>query len=98
MRITKVHKRVLAMLQKYPETRADDVTLHIKLIETYYGKQYLTQPYVITISDKSLPKIESVGRARRKCQELYPWLLPDGDTEAARELKEEEFRDYARHK
>lgn len=97
MRIANLHTRVLKVLNEYPETRSDDSTLHAKILELYYGKEYLTQPYIITLSDKSLPKLESVGRARRKCQELYPELMADEDVEAARELKEEEYKDYARN-
>lgn len=96
MRISKIHNMVKAMLIKYPETRSSDELLQSRVIETYYGKDYLWQPYIMTLQNTHLPKIESVGRARRKCQELYPELAAEADTEAARTLKEEEFKDYAK--
>lgn len=96
MRISKIHTMVKDTLTKYPETRNSDELLQTKVIEDYYGREYLYQPYVITLQDKKLPKIESVGRARRKCQELYPELSADINIEAARALKEDEYVDYAR--
>ncbi len=93
-RITHIHEMVKDILTRFPETRNKDSYLHCRLLETYYGSGYVYQPYIITLQDESLPSIESVGRARRKCQELYPELRADDNTQAARELKEEEYEDY----
>lgn len=95
MRIAKIHEMVKDVLTKYPETRSDDSILQTKVISDFYGTDYLYQPYIITLQDKHLPSIESVGRARRKCQELYPELCATADVECARGLKEEEYENYA---
>lgn len=96
MRISKVHDMVLDVLQTRPSTRKSDALLHIELLQKYYGVEVSTRPYFLVVTDKALPSIESVGRARRKIQEMHPELRADGNTEAARMLKEEEYLDYAR--
>lgn len=98
MRISKVHEMVKDVLTAHPETRDNDELLLCKVIATYFNSDALYQPFILTIQDSRLPKIESVGRARRKCQELYPELRASDNTEAAREIKEEEYDRYARHK
>ena len=45
--------------------------------------------------DMGLPSLESMGRARRKVQELYPELKGDCDVQAMREVREEAYRVYA---
>lgn len=98
MRISKVHEMVLNCLNKYPESRSDDAVLQCRVIEEYFDAECLYQPYIITINNKQVPSIESVGRARRRCQARFESLRADSDTEAARMLKEEEYREYAKSK
>lgn len=96
MRMKDVHPMVLEILKEFPETRDSDSELQIRVIEKYFGKQYLNQPYIFVANNPLLPKIESVGRARRRIQREWPELRADADVEAKRMLKEEEFREYAK--
>ena len=43
-----------------------------------------------------LPPYETVRRARQKIQQHHPDLRANADVEVMREVKEEEFRNYAR--
>ena len=46
--------------------------------------------------DFNVPTIESVGRARRKVQELHPELRAQSKVEAARMLEEEKYIAFSR--
>ena len=96
MRINKIHNQVLAILRKYPQTRNSDAELHYILLKDFYGTDTTMHTYYAITHRKDLPQIESVGRARRKCQELHPDLRAEANVEAGRMLNEEEFRDYAK--
>lgn len=97
MRIREIHRMVLDTLRKYPSTRSSDAELQCQVIATYFGDHYLNMPYAVVLKyHKELPSLESVGRARRKCQELHPELKATDNVEAMRELNEEEFVGYVR--
>lgn len=93
-----LHKRVLGILCEDPSTRNSDTQLYIKYISKFYGTRFLNQPFVITFTDSTLPKFESIGRVRRKLQELYPHLKADENVEAAKEVMEGEYKEYAKRK
>lgn len=97
-KLNTIHKRVLEILCEDPATRNSDKDLYIKYISKYYGNRFLNQPFVITFTDKNLPNYLTVGRARRKIQELYPHLKADENVSAVKEVMEGEFEEYAKRK
>lgn len=48
------------------------------------------------IKQKEVASMESVGRTRRKIQELYPELAADPNAELCRRSKEPEYRDFSK--
>ena len=51
---------------------------------------------LMNLEKLNLPPIESVGRARRQIQKLYPELASDKKVKAMREEQEEIYRKYAK--
>lgn len=94
--IKNLHKRVLGILQNSPEARNSDAELQCQILTKFYGINPKTASYEDVVKNKDIPSIESTGRARRKCQELYPWLKADDDVEAGRMIMEGEFREYGK--
>lgn len=57
--------------------REDDNILYAYVLNLYgYSKDISWWKVTELVSSQRLPSIESVGRVRRKCQELYPELRP----------------------
>lgn len=97
MRIKDVYKTVLETLIDMPRARKDDNFLYVvvcaglcpEVVELpfyeafYKAKEYKLVPY------------ESVRRARQKAQAEHPELR-DVETTYHRNLKEEEYREFAR--
>ena len=94
MRLRNLQNEVREILTNKPYTRNSDRDLYCAYLAKF-DPSVLRAPFVIVMQNKDLPSIESVGRARRKVQELYPELRADANVEAFREVREEEYRDYA---
>ena len=52
--------------------------------------------YLATHNELDIPSFESIARARRKIQELYPELRSSARIEALREVNEAEFREFSK--
>lgn len=90
-----VSGRVKNILSDFPEARNSDAKLFLTYIVRYHNASPLIS-FEKAMLDESFPNYGTVERVRRKIQRLNPELRADADVEAAREIKEEEFREYAR--
>lgn len=88
------YEKVKWILEKYPETRDDDMKLYAIFVhittklnasEKFYNVMYHHTKY-------NLPSYESVTRARRKVQEKEPSL--QGTKRGKRLEMEEEYRQF----
>lgn len=89
---------VKEVLETNKMARNSDMALYIKVCEKV-NPTVLSKPFwvvLMNLKELNLPNIETVGRARRKMQELHPELAGDADVEAQRMINEEVFRDYAK--
>lgn len=96
MRMKKLQKDVAEILTSKPETRNSDTKLYLEILKKI-NPTFVNQPFCEVFGNKNLPKYDSVSRARRKLQELYPCLRADSNVEAAREVAELEYIEYARN-
>lgn len=93
------------LLIHYTETRDSDCVLYAKALE-YFGrtlgidfrKVSIMSAYEnkLFVKGYAIPSIETLGRCRRKLQELHPEYRASKYVEECREDLEEEFREYAR--
>lgn len=90
-----IHNQVKAILNDFPETRNSDRLLYIYWLQLH-RPGYANVSFQTVMSDITLPSFESLGRARRKVQQNNPELRARANVEAARELEEQEYREYAR--
>lgn len=88
------HDRVKKLLEELPSTRESDRVLYVEYIRRYHP-ELVSAPFDQVMARTDISSIESVGRARRKCMELYPYLRGSEKISTFRELKEEEYREYA---
>lgn len=93
------------ILRTKPETRDSDNKLYVNVLSAYGLKYKVDFSHVsimgaykrdLKFGDFKLPPIESVGRCRRKLQEMYPELRGTDDVEKARSEEEIIYREYAR--
>ena len=70
--IVNLYDRVKKILQSYPQTRDSDN----KLVAIIWGEDTIkeTRNILVLLADEQLASFESIGRARRKVQELCPTL------------------------
>ena len=90
--------KVKEILQKRPETRNND-----RLLYCYYlnstGISVKKNSYwdIATQVDLGkIPSIESLGRTRRKVQELNPDLAPSKKAKELKDINEEEYEDFSK--
>ena len=102
VRFKDLSKKVKAILEECEDARNDDEILYLHMLRNE-GREKgididgMTVPTFLLLGKKlGLTSQESVGRARRKLQRLYPELRANEDTEVARELLEEQYRAYAK--
>lgn len=91
-------KIVKSILETNKQARNSDAYLYIEVCKSI-NPQVIHKPFVEVLADLkeyNLPSIETVGRCRRKVVESNPHLAGNSEVEAGRELKEAEFREYAR--
>lgn len=86
------------VLKSYPNTRSDDGALVSKVIEIMNpAVKGLKFNFVIENRKAlGLPSFETITRARRKVQAVYPSLRACKEVEEARAGLEEEFKAFAR--
>ena len=91
-------KLVKSILEDDRKARNSDYHLWMRVCEiTCPESLYSSFYYVLEHhNDLGLPNFESVGRARRKVQELYPHLQSDEKIHEERAKREEEFKEFAR--
>lgn len=97
-RIIDVQTVVRGVLERNEDSRCDDHVLYYLVCRVYnpsverYGFHYVmrNRDYL------GIPGFETVRRTRQKLQSKFPSLRADDNTIAARELKEEDYREYAR--
>lgn len=93
--------RVNSILLVDEKTRNNDDRLYLavcKQIAYEIGidlDKMSTTTFLLQRKNMGFPSYESVGRARRKEQELHAELRADANVQAMRELREEEFRKWA---
>lgn len=110
MKEIKVAELVKEILTNKPNTRNSDNALICYVInaigdynkKTGKGVAYnWAMPFNVILSEierNHLPSLESVSRARRKCQELYPELRADDDVEGARLEKKVDYIKFSQQK
>lgn len=78
-------------------TRNDDYLLYGFYLNTCGVSKNISYWDLCTkIKQKEVASMESVGRTRRKIQELYPDLAADPKAELCRRSKEPEYEDFSR--
>lgn len=94
MRIKNIAKKVKVILEANEEARNSNESLYLAYIaELGYGVDNLYGEIIEAVKRQIIPSIESVGRASRKCQELYPELR--GENYIKRYAKQEEYIEFA---
>lgn len=98
--VTRLHKTgelVETFLRLYPATRDDDFLLYAYVMNSYgYSKNTSFWTLRDLVIKKKLPSMESVGRCRRKKQELYPELQAVEPVEKGRRQQEPQYKEYVR--
>lgn len=91
-------KLVKSILEDDRKARNSDYHLWMRVCEEICPESLYSSFYYVLEhhNELELPNFESVGRARRKVQELYPDLQSDEKVHEERTKKEEEFKDFAR--
>lgn len=100
-RVRNLAPKVKAILEEYPEARNSDLVLYGIYLEKYHNfKPYLhyVSDLFSLIEDGAIASIESIGRCRRKAQELYPELRADNKVGQARIDNEEIYIDFSQDK
>jgi hypothetical protein len=101
-RLKELSNRVKAILETNESARNSDNVLYLHVLRSYGEEKGLdidkmsVPMLLLHCKDMGLPSLESMGRARRKVQELYPELKAVGDVQAMREEQEEAYRAFAR--
>lgn len=94
-RIKKLEEKVRTMLERYPVTRDDDRLLTLAVWVEFYGLDPYT-PVREVLRNRKLPSQESIGRARRKIQEVDESLRGTKYKEKVRMNAQQEFIEYAK--
>ena len=101
-RLTDLSNRVKHILEANESARNSDNVLYLHVLRSYGEEQgmdidKMSVPMLLLhCKDMGLPSLESMGRARRKVQEMYPELKASDDVQAMREEQEEAYRAFAR--
>ena len=94
---------VKSILTNIPKTRNSDYWLWLEVIKRVLdekGDLYTLRNWSVesflTYGFNTVPHFETVSRARRKVQAQYPELRGCTEVQEAREVLEEEYREFAR--
>lgn len=97
-RLSKQMKVIEGILRDYPSTRDSDNLLYaFYLNKNGYSKRMAWWDIVTLVERKEISSIESIGRMRRKLQEMYKELRASSQVEAARRENESIYRGIARY-
>ena len=92
MELKAIEKKVLNILENFPETRDDDKVLYYKYLDIYgYDTKIKLEDYLF---NSKYPKYDSVSRCRRRVQSKRPDLL--GTKTRQRKECEKEYIEYAK--
>lgn len=90
---------VKEILTEEPATRDDDYLLYSYILHKYgVPTQTSFSTIIVMIRKKRLPTLETVGRARRKAQELYPELRGTRKVQQARLEQTKDFIEFSQDK
>lgn len=96
-RVRDVAEVVKIILTKHSASRDSDHLLYAYILN-HYGLSKMTPYWVLVekIQNKEIPSIETVGRARRKAQELYPELQATKPVHEGRINETADYIDFAK--
>ena len=89
-----LESKVLRILEENKYARDDDRELTLAVHATFYGVD-INAPYWQVMDDKTIPTQESIGRCRRKIQEVREDLRGSKAKEKIRMAEQETYIDYA---
>ena len=89
-----LESKVLRILEENEYARDDDRELTLQIHTVYYGVDINT-PYWQVMCDDTIPTQESIGRCRRKIQEVREDLRGSKAKEKIRMAEQETYLDYA---
>lgn len=101
-RLKELSNRVKTILEENERARDSDNVLYLHVLRSYGEEKgididKMSVPMLLLhCRDMGLPSLESMGRARRKVQELYPELRSSDDVQAKKEEREEAYRNFAK--
>lgn len=96
-RLKMLAETIKAIMETKKATRNDDCLLYgFYLNSCGISKTISYWELCGKIKRKEVASMESVGRTRRKIQELYPELAADPTTELYRKSMEPEYREFSR--
>lgn len=101
-RLKELSNRVKSVLEKNESARNSDNVLYLHVLRSYGEEKGLdidkmsVPMLLLHCKDMGLPSLESMGRARRKVQEIYPELRAGDNVQAMREEQEEAYREFAK--
>lgn len=93
-----IESKVKPILEKDEEARNDDMTLYLKVCNSYLKDTGAIPFAEVMLQYKflGLPSFESVGRTRRKLQAKYPELAGNARVRRLRTEGEKAYRKYAK--
>ena len=96
-RVNALKAKVLATLERYPETRNDDVVLTLQIWKSYYYQRIITgqngHQYIDLAAVRDLPREDHVKRVRAVIQNEERKFLPiTVEVAIKRGMSEEEWR------
>jgi hypothetical protein len=101
-RLRELSQRVKTILEENEKARDSDNVLYLYVLRSYGEEKGLdidkmsVPMLLLHCKDMGLPSLESMGRARRKVQELYPELRASDDVQTIKQEREEAYRAFAR--
>ena len=101
-RLKELSNRVKSVLEKNVSARNSDNVLYLHVLRSYGEEKGLdidnmsVPMLLLHCKDMGLPSLESMGRARRKVQEIYPELRAGDNVQAMRAEQEEAYREFAK--
>ena len=101
-RLKELSNRVKRVLQEHESARNSDNVLYLYVLRSYGEEKGLdidnmsVPMLLLHCKDMGLPTLESMGRARRKVQELNPELRANTNVQAMKELQEETYKTFAK--
>lgn len=87
---------VKGIMEAHPKTRDDDFLLYAYVLNKFgQSKNIPFWDMAALVKMSQLPSMESIGRARRKVQELYPELQAEKKILEARTNNQEEYIEFS---